>query len=108
MAGVDAPLEVALKASRLSADLFVEFGKSILESQRPKGMGGRDRANYDEALKSRARTLFERALERYIEAFDRLESEKGSPNLAVPIRDRLEEVQSLLSMVSAPAEEKFP
>jgi tetratricopeptide (TPR) repeat protein len=108
MAGVDAPLEVALNASRLSADLFVEFGKSILESQRPKGMGGRDRANYDEALKSRARTLFERALERYIEAFDRLESEKGSPDLAVPIRDRLEEVQALLSMVSAPAEEKFP
>jgi tetratricopeptide (TPR) repeat protein len=108
MAGIDAPLEVALDASRLSANLFVEFGKSILESQRPKGMDGRESAIYDEALKSRARTLFEKAFDRYLNAFDRLESEKGPPDLAVPFRDRLEEVQALLSMVSAPAEEKFP
>ncbi len=107
-AGVDAPLEVALNASRLSADLFVEFGKSILDSQRPKGMGRRERASYDEALKNRARALFERALERYAEASDSLEFSSGATDLADPIRDRLDEVQALLSMVSAPPEEKSP
>jgi tetratricopeptide (TPR) repeat protein len=103
-AGVDASLEVALQASRLSADLLVEFGKSILESQRPKGMGREERARYDEALKRRARDLFERAFSRYADAFDLLESEKGTTDLAAPIRDRLEEVQALLSKVSASKE----
>ena len=104
-AGIDSPLEVALQASRLSADLLLEFGKSILESQRPKGMGREEGAKYDEALKRRARDLFERAFARYAEAFDLLESEKGTPDLAVPIRDRLEEVQALLSKVSGAKEE---
>jgi hypothetical protein len=82
----------------------VEFGKSILESQRPKGMGREERARYDEALKRRARDLFERAFSRYADAFDLLESEKGTTDLAAPIRDRLEEVQALLSKVSASKE----
>lgn len=107
-AGVDASLEVALTASRLSADLLVEFGKSILESQRPTGMGGEALAQYDEALKRRARELFERAFARYAEAFDLLAKEKGTPDLAVPIRNRLEEVQSLLSGVSAAGKEGSP
>jgi tetratricopeptide (TPR) repeat protein len=107
-AGVDAPLDVALDASRLSADLFLEFGKSILDSQRPRGMGRTERARYDEALNGRARALFERAFEGYSRTFDRLEDSSGTPDLAVPIRERLEEVQALLSKVSAPAQEESP
>lgn len=105
-AGADAPLEVAVVAARSSADLLVEFGTSILESQRPKGMNGSERARYEEALKRRARALFERAFARYAEAFDLLESEKGTPDLAAPIRERLENVQALLSMASAPEQEE--
>ncbi|HEY7586800.1 MAG TPA: hypothetical protein VH866_09865 [Candidatus Deferrimicrobiaceae bacterium] len=108
LAEADAPLEVAVHASRLAADLFVEFGKSILDSQRPKRMRAVDRANYEEALKRRARVLFEKAVARYAAACERLDLEKGLPELAVPIRNRRDEVLSLVSAVSAPGEGGSP
>ena len=107
-AEADAPLEVAVQASRLAADLFVDFGKSILDSQRPKGMSAIDRANYEEALKRRARVLFEKAVARYAAAYRRLDLENGLPELAVPIRNRRDEVLALVSAISAPVEEGTP
>jgi hypothetical protein len=92
----EAPLEVALQASLLSGDLFVEYGKAILASQRPKGLTGDDREGYEEALRNRARSFYERSLDRYAGALDRLEDEEGPADLAVPIRKRLETAQVLL------------
>ncbi len=97
----DAPLELALTASELSGDLFVEFGKSILASEIPKAVKGGDREQYEEALRTRARTFFERAMDRYSGALDRLEAEEGPSELAVPIRQRLEAAQTLLTGVPA-------
>jgi outer membrane protein assembly factor BamD (BamD/ComL family) len=92
----DAPLEVALQASLLSGDLLVEYGKAILASQRPKGLKGDDREGYEKALRDRARSFYERSLDRYAGALDRLEEEEGPADLAVPIRKRLETAQMLL------------
>ncbi|MBP2677096.1 MAG: hypothetical protein H6Q82_161 [Deltaproteobacteria bacterium] len=92
----EAPLEVALQASLLSGDLFVEYGKAILDSQRPRGLKGDDREGYEEALRDRARSFYERSLDRYAGALDRLEDEEGPADLAVPIRKRLETAQVLL------------
>jgi len=92
----EAPLEVALQASLHSGDLFVEYGKAILASQRPKGLGGRDREEYEEALRDRARSFYERSIDRYAGALDRLEDEEGPADLAVPIRNRLVTAQALL------------
>lgn len=92
----EAPLELALNASQLSGDLLVEYGKAILASQRPKGLKGSDREGYEEALKTRARTFFERSVDLYAGALVRLEEEEGPSDLAVPIRKRLETVQTLL------------
>jgi len=92
----EAPLELSLQASQLSGDLFMEYGKAVLASQRPKGLEGSDREGYEEALKARARSLFERAVERYAGALERLEKERGSPDLAVPIRRRLGTAKALL------------
>ena len=43
-AAEDAPLEIALQADLLSGDLLIEYGKAILDSQRPKGLKGEDLA----------------------------------------------------------------
>ena len=94
-----APLEVALNASELSGDLLVEFGKAILASQRPKGMNEEERARYEAALAGRARPFFERSLDWYVGAIDRLEAERGPSDLALPIRQRLEEAQRLLAQI---------
>ncbi|MBS1245338.1 MAG: hypothetical protein H6R41_1875, partial [Deltaproteobacteria bacterium] len=92
----EAPLEVALQASLLSGDLFVEYGKAILSSQRPKGLKGDEREGYEGALQDRARSFYERSIDRYAGALDRLEDEEGPADLAVPIRKRLETAQALL------------
>jgi len=92
----EAPLEVALQASLRSGDLLVEYGKAILASQRPKGLKGDDREGYEEALRDQARSFYERSLDRYAGALDRLEDEEGPSDLAVPIRKRLETAQVLL------------
>ena len=94
-----APLEVALNASQLSGDLLVEFGKAVLASQRPKGMSEEERAKYEAALAGRARPFFERSLDWYVGAIDRLEAEQGPSDLALPIRQRLEEAQRLLAQI---------
>ncbi len=106
----EAPLEVALQASLLSGDLLVEYGKAILASQRPKGLKGDDRDGYEEALRDRARSFYERSLDRYAGALDRLEDEKGPADLAVPIRKRLETAQALLeeTMTAKAKEGKGP
>ena len=92
----EAPLEVALQASLLSGDLLVEYGKAILASQRPKGLKGSDREGYEGALRDRARSFYERSLERYAAVLDRLEDEEGPADLAIPIRERLTAAQVLL------------
>ena len=97
----ESPLEISLRASRLSGDLLMEYGNAILASQRPKGLTGSDREGYEEALMARARSFFERSVERYAGALARLEKEGGASDLAVPIRTRLETAQALLEgMVS--------
>lgn len=96
-AETDAPLELSLQASRLTGDLLVEYGKAILDSQRPKGLKGNDREKYEEGLKMRARFFFERSVDRYAGALERLEKEGGPSDLAVPIRERLEMAQALLA-----------
>jgi len=102
--GEEAPLELAITASQLSGDLFVEFAKSILSSEIPKGMKRADREAYEEALRIRARTFLERAMDRYSGALDRLEAEEGPSDLALPIRQRLEQAQKLLAGVPAGGE----
>ena len=89
-------LELSLLASRLSGDLFLEYGKAILGSQRTKGLTGSDRDGYEEALKSRARSFFERSVDWYAVALERLEKEGGTPDLAVPLRKQLGVAQELL------------
>jgi hypothetical protein len=59
-------------------------------------LAGSDREGYEEALTARARSFFERSVERYAGALDRLEKEGGPSDLAVPIRKRLETAQALL------------
>jgi hypothetical protein len=51
---------------------------------------------YEEALRRRAQTFFERAMDRFSGALDRLEEEEGPSDLAEPILERLEETQRLL------------
>ena len=100
------PLELSLQASRLTGDLFLEYGKAILASQRPKGLKRADREGYEEGLKIRARSFFERSVDRYAGALERLEKEGGPPDLAVPIRERLAAAQALLEGTVAPKEGK--
>ena len=92
----EAPLDLSLQASQLSGDLLVEYGKAVLASQRPKGMRKIDREVYEEGLKTRARFFFERSMDWYAGALERLEKEGGGSELAVPIRKRLETAQALL------------
>jgi tetratricopeptide (TPR) repeat protein len=93
----EAPLERALVAGQLSGDLLVEFGKAILLSERPRGLGAAEREAYERALRDRARSFFERARDYYAGLLDRLESEGGPFDLAVAIAHRLEETRSLLA-----------
>jgi len=95
-AGSDAPLETAVQADLLSADLLMDYGRAILASQRPKGLQGAERDGYEEALKSRAKEFFEGSVEWSAGALDRLDEGNGPSDLAVPIRRRLEEAQLLL------------
>jgi hypothetical protein len=99
-------LELSLQASRLSGDLFLEYGKAILSSQRPKGLTGSDRDGYEEALKVRARSYFERSMDWYSGALERIEKEGGTPELAAPIRTRLGVAQALLQSDAAAKEGK--
>jgi outer membrane protein assembly factor BamD (BamD/ComL family) len=104
----EAPLEVAIQAALLSGDLLVEYGKAILASQRPKGLKGDDREGYEEALRDRAGSFYERSLDRYAGALDRLEDEEGPADLAVPIRMRLTAAQALLEETMTAKEGKGP
>ena len=104
----EAPLEVALQASLLSGDLLVEYGKAILASQRPKGLKGSDREGYEEALRDRAGSFYERSLDRYAAALDRLEDEEGPADLSVPIWVRLTAAQKLLEETMTAKEGKSP
>jgi hypothetical protein len=104
----EAPLEVALQASLLAGDLLVEYGKAILDSQRPKGLKGGDREGYEEALRERARSFYERSFDRYSGALDRLEDEEGPADLAVSIQVRLTAAQALLEETTTAKEGKGP
>jgi tetratricopeptide (TPR) repeat protein len=96
----ESPTEIAIQASQMSGDLFLDFGKSILEAQRPKGLKGEERERFEEALSERARGFFENAMDWYVGALDRLEAEEGPADLAVPIRERIENAQVLLADTS--------
>lgn len=100
----ESPIEVALEGSQMAGDMFVDFGKSILDSQRPKGLSGETRERYEEELKARARTFFEESQAWYLGALDRLEAEGGPSYMAIQIRQRLEAAQELLSGVLAGSE----
>ncbi len=91
-------LDARLEASRSSGDLFVDFGKAILESQRPSGMDTGERELYESALSARSRKYVERALEDYSAALERLK-EAGMPaSLAEPIRQRVAAASRMLAM----------
>jgi hypothetical protein len=81
----------------MSGDLYLEFGKSILGAQRPKGLKGEESETFEEALKERARVFFEKALDWYVGALDRLEAEEGPADLATQIRERIGNAQRLLT-----------
>jgi tetratricopeptide (TPR) repeat protein len=97
----EAPLEISLQASRLSGDLLMDYGNAILASQRPKGLTEIDRESYEKALMDRARSFFERSVERYGGALERLEKEGGPSDLAAPIRVRMETARELLESTAA-------
>ena len=100
----EAPLEVAVAATLRSGDLLVEFGKAIIASQRPRGIKGEERVLYEDALRTRARAFFERAVTRYAGALDRLEEDKGRSDLALSISQRVQETQGLLAGLPATSE----
>jgi hypothetical protein len=100
-ASEESPTEIAINASQLSGDLYLEFGRSILGSQRPRGLQENERAVFEEGLKERARSFFEQGLAWYVGALDRLEEEKGPADLASPIRERIETAQKLVEETSA-------
>ena len=97
----ESPTEVSINASQMSGDLFVEFGKSILDSQRPKGLKGEEKVSYEEGLKERAGGFFQKGIDWYVDALDRLEAEKGPPDLAMSIRERIEVAQKLFAEAEA-------
>jgi len=96
-ASEESPIEIAIDASQMSGDLFVEFGRSILGSQRPKGLKENESAMFEEGLNERARVFFEKGLAWYVGALDRLVVEKGPADLASPIRERIEIAQRLVA-----------
>jgi len=96
-ARTQAPIEEAIDASRRSGDLHVEFGRAILDSQRPGDLRETEREEYEQALNDRARTFFARAQDGYARALDRLVAEQGPSDLAGSIRERIVETQRLLA-----------
>jgi tetratricopeptide (TPR) repeat protein len=96
-ASEESPIEIAINASQMSGDLFVEFGRSILDSQRPKGLKENESAMFEEGLNERARVFFEKGLAWYVGALDRLVAENGPADLASPIRGRIETAQRLVA-----------
>jgi hypothetical protein len=105
-ASEESPIEIAINASQRSGDLFLEFGRSILGSQRPKGLEESESAIFEEGLKERARVFFDKGLAWYVGALDRLEAEKGPADLASPIRERIEDAQRLVAESSVVRGEK--
>jgi hypothetical protein len=105
-ASEESPIEIAINASQMSGDLFLEFGRSILDSQRPKGLKESEIAIFEEGLKERARVFFDKGLAWYVGALDRLEAEKGPADLASPIRERIEDAQRLVAESTVVREEK--
>ena len=96
-ASEESPIEIAINASRMAGDLFLEFGKAILGAQSPKGLKEGERAIFEEGLKERASTFFEQGLAWYVGALDRLESEEGPADLASQILEKIEVAQELVA-----------
>ncbi|MGE5190326.1 MAG: hypothetical protein ACM3NF_09735 [Gemmatimonadota bacterium] len=90
--------EVRVQASGASGDLFVEFGRAILSSQRPKGMDAAERELYENALARRSRQYLERALEGYAGALDRLRRDGVPASVSEPLLRRVEATSRLLTM----------
>jgi hypothetical protein len=59
-------------------------------------------------LRDRAGSFYERSLDRYAGALDRLEDEEGPADLAVPIRMRLTAAQTHLEETMTAKEGKGP
>jgi hypothetical protein len=59
-------------------------------------------------LRERARSFYERSLDRYAGALDRLEEEEGPADLADPIQKRLTAAQALLEETMTTKEGKGP
>lgn len=90
------PAAVAADASQKSGDLFVEFGRAILESQSPRGLSKEESEKFRGALADRARGFFERALDWYAAALDLLGNGEIPSGTSLQIRERIENVQRLL------------
>lgn len=101
----ETPLETAVEASRRLGDLLVDFAKEILDSRRPAGMKGEERERYEVSLAARARNVLEKAVDWYVAALDRLETEDGPADLAFPVVEGLEGAQALLARTKPPAGE---
>lgn len=67
-------------------------------------MTGEERVQYEGALRERAGTFFERAVNRYAGVLDRLEKDKGRSDLALSVSHRVEETQGLLAGLRATSE----
>jgi TolA-binding protein len=94
----------SLAGARLGGDLYVDFGKAILASERPRFRSPEERARYEEALSARARTLFERGKEWYASALDRLPPGGAGGEEGAWIRQRMEAVSSSIASLPPPAE----
>lgn len=105
-ASEESPIEIAVDASQMAGDLFVEFGRAILGSQRPKDLKETERAIFEEGLKERARAFFEQGLAWYVGALDRLEAEQGPADLASQIGERIEIAQDLVAESNMEGDEK--
>ncbi len=97
-AGRSTVLEVRLEASRSSGDLFVAFGRAILDSERPRGMNPEEREAYENALSARSRKYVERGLEDYAAALERLKADGMPASLAEPFLRRMDAASRMLAM----------
>ena len=61
----------------------------------------RRREEYEQALKDRARSFFEKARDWYAQALDRAESRAGAADVAAAIRSRLDTARTLLAGLAA-------
>ncbi|HZD54741.1 MAG TPA: hypothetical protein VE080_00675 [Candidatus Aquicultoraceae bacterium] len=91
------PPDVAVQATLMAGDLFIEYGKSVLEAQRPKGLSGEEGERFETALSERAAGLFEKGMDRYAGALVHLEEGGGAAEMAAKIRERIENAQVLLA-----------